>query len=414
MKKYILFFVVCCLSVSIQAQESAISSEIKENIKARIETGNNVGIVIAYINGDNVEYFSHGQTALKNGTPVDENSVFEIGSISKVFTTILLANETLNGTMKLDDPIADYLPKEVKAPSRNGKVITLKDLATHSSGLPRLPDNLKPANANNPYADYAEKQLYDFISNHILSRDIGERYEYSNYGMGLLGYILGLKNGKSYEDLMIEKIANAYGMNNTRLVMTQKMKNHLAIGHNGTTAMENWDFITLGGAGGIKSTAVDMVKFIKANIINDNSPINKAMKLSHKTAYKNDTQNFEMGLGWHYNNDIIWHNGGTGGYRSFAGFVKGMQQGVVVLTNSTESVDDIGLKLLNDAHQLKEIIPEVSVPAKTLETYVGNYELAPTFHIDITKEGSQLYLQATGQSKFPIFASAQNEFFCYI
>lgn len=415
MKKIILLF-LCFLSFSTQAQENKIPLEVKENVKARVETGNNPAIVIAYINGDNVEYFSHGRTAIKNGTPVDEYSVFEIGSITKTFTTILLADEVLQGSMKLSDPIANYLPKDVKVPGRNGKVITLNDLATHSSGLPRMPDNFTPANVNNPFADYSEKQLYDFISNHTLSRDIGQRYEYSNYGMGLLGHILALKNGKSYEDLMIEKIADVYDMDDTRIVMSQKMKDHLAIGHNGNTEMENWDFMTLGAAGGIKSTAIDMVKFIKANMKTENTTINKAMKMSHDTAYKNEAQNFEMGLGWHYSNDIVWHNGGTGGYRAFAGFVKGTQRGVVVLTNSTKSVDDIGLKLLDNSRSLvipekQEIKEEISVDEGILATYVGKYELAPNFHITVTKEGAQLFLQATGQQKFQVFASAENEFF---
>ncbi len=416
MKKIILVCsAILCFTVS-NAQEHKISEEIKDNIKARIETGNNPAIVVAYINGDEVDYFSYGKTALKNGVGVDKNSVFEIGSISKVFTTILLSDEVLRGTMKLSDPIANYLPEEVKIPSRNEKTITLKDIATHSSGLPRMPDNFEPENGNNPFSDYSKDRMYSFISNYTLTRDIGERYEYSNYAMGLLGHILSLKNKMSYDDLMIEKIATIYGMNNTGVVITDNMKKHLAKGHAGTQEVENWSFETLAGAGGIKSTAADMVKFIQANMTTENTPINKAMKMSHQLAYKNEAQNFEMGLGWHYSNDIIWHNGGTGGYRAFAGFVKGTQKGVVVLTNSTKSVDDIGLKLLDNSRTLsvpvkEEIQVEAEVPEEVLTTYVGKYELAPAFHVTITKTDAQLFLQATGQQKFPIFPSAQNKFF---
>lgn len=418
MKKITLLLVLLCMSVVVKAQQHKIPSSIKEFVKARIDTDKNVGIVVGYINGDAIEYFSYGKTALTNGTDVNENSVFEIGSISKTFTTILLSEQVLKGNMKLSDAISKYLPEGVKVPTRNGKEITLKDLATHSSGLPRMPDNFTPANPNNPFADYSVKQVYSFLSTHELSRDIGESYEYSNYGMGLLGHILELKSGKGYEALMIEKIANTYGMDDTRIVFTPAMKARLAKGHAAGREVENWDINSLAGAGGIRSTASDMVKFIKANMTAQDTPISKAMQLSHQSAYSNTAQNFEMGLGWHYastgdNNKVIWHNGGTGGYKAFSGFIEGTQKGVVVLTNSTESIDALGLAVLDPTRKLTipKKVEEITVAEDVLETYVGKYELTPEFHIVVTRTGQQLFVQATGQPQFEIFASAQNEFF---
>ena len=416
MKKAKLLFALLLSATCIHAQK--ISDEIKDNIKKRVDYGDNVGVVVALVDGDKVDYFNYGKTALENGTPVDGNSVFEIGSISKVFTTILLADEVEKGTMKLSDPIAKYLPKNVKIPTRNGKEITLKHLATHTSALPRMPSNIAPANPLDPFADYSVEQLYGFLNSYELTRDIGVVSEYSNYGMGLLGHILELHTGKTYEELIVERIAIPYQMLDTKMKMTSKMKTKLAKGHSGDVEMPNWNFMELGAAGGIKSTLNDMVKFIKANMEKGNQAINGAMRASHKMAFK-DGKGFAMGLGWQYANTaknelIVWHNGRTGGYTTFTGFIAGTTEGVVVLSNSTESIDDIGLKLLDASRKIR--IPEkpaeeVKVANAILETYVGKYELVPNFVITITKEKDQLFLQATGQPKFKIYASSENKFF---
>jgi len=417
MRNNISFFLALSFLAFSSISFAQVSEAVKKNIKERVETGNNVSITVGFIDGEKVDFFSYGKTSLENGTLVNENSVYEIGSISKVFTTILLADEVLKGTMSLDDPISKYLPADIKVPERNGVVITLKDIATHTSGLPRMPDNFTPADPDNPFKDYTVKQIYDFLFSYELTRDIGESYEYSNYGMGLLGHILELQTGKSYEDLVVEKISNTYEMKDTRITFSDNMLAHLAKGHAFDEEAKNWDIISLAGAGGIRSTASDMVKFISANI-EANSKLSKAMKLSHKTAYKSKDNSFEIGLAWHYaaDGDIIWHNGGTGGYRAFAGFNKTNHKGVVVLTNSTKSVDDIGLYLLGGLKELKaleknENPEEVEVSPEILNSYVGVYQLAPTFNITITQKNNKLFLQATNQPKFRIYPSSNTSFF---
>ena len=400
-------------------QSSGISEEIKAHIKERVDQGIHVGIVVGYFDGDKVEYFNYGNRSLNTQDKVDENSVFEIGSITKVFTGILLADQVISENMKLSDPMTKFLPEGVNTPQKDGKQITLKDLATHSSGLPRMPNNFTPENPNNPFADYSKQQIYDFLSGYNLTRDIGASYEYSNYGMGLLGHLLELKTKKSYETLVVEKIANVYQMNDTRIVLTEKMKKNLAKGHAAGKEVENWDIISLAGAGGLRSTARDMIQFLKANTGVKDTPIFKAMKISHAQKYSDSQRNVNLGLGWHHatssGKKIIWHNGGTGGYRSFAGFIEGTEVGVVVLTNSNVSVDNIALKILdNQGPDL--VLPEkdkeaIDLPVSILERYVGVYQLAPTFSITITRKESQLYGQATGQQAFELFPSAETEFF---
>ena len=401
------------------AQEVVIPEEIKEHIKARVDEGFNPSIALAYIEGEQVSYFNYGITEVKSGKPVNENTVYEIGSISKVFTTILLADEVLKGSMKLDDPISNYLPKAVTIPEYNGKQITLKDLATHTSGLPRMPDNFKPADYNNPFADYTVDLLYDFLTSYKLQREIGMQYEYSNLGMGLLGHILELHTGKAYEDLIKNRITEPLGMTMTGITITDKMNSNLALGHNEQLeVVSNWDINTLAGAGAIRSTTSDMVKFIKANITTNDTSLNKAMKLSHEIAFTDDSKNFNIGLAWHFgnNNTITWHNGGTGGYRAFTGFLNGTNRGVVVLTNSVSSVDGVGMKLLDAPITLElpkkaEFPNVIEISNEALDIYIGKYQLAPEFIITITRKDNQLLLQATGQPQFEIFPSAENKFF---
>ncbi|MFS4492903.1 serine hydrolase [Maribacter sp. 2308TA10-17] len=395
-----------------------ISQEVQDNIKQRVDSEKHVGIVVGFLKNGEETYYSYGKTALKEGADLNENSVFEIGSISKVFTSILLSDQVLKGNMALEDPLSKYLPEGIKVPERNEKQITLKDLATHTSGLPRMPDNFRPADPNNPYIEYEKEQMYEFLSSHELTRDIGATYEYSNFGMGLLGHLLELQSGKSYEELVKERIAAVLEMTDTGITFSPAMEARLAKGHAYGSEVSNWDITGLAGAGAIRSTAADMLKFIAANINATDSPIAKAMKLSHKTAFQNEEVNFEIGLGWHFANEgtVVWHNGGTGGYRAYAGFNKNDNTGVVVLTNCVESVDDIGLHLLNPSNKLassepKEETPEVEVAIAILETYEGTYEFAPTFSIEITREENQLFAQATSQPKFPIYASAEDTFF---
>lgn len=406
---------LCCLWIC-GLGFAQLPEHVEKTIRQRVDGKYNVGIVLGYIEDGETTYFSYGKTALKDGTEVDEKSVFEIGSISKVFTTILLADQVLQGNMALDDPIARYLPEDVKVPQRNGKRITLKDLATHTSGLPRMPTNFRPVDANNPFLGYEKEQIYEFLTSYELPRDIGVQYEYSNFGMGLLGHLLELQSGKPYETLVSERISSVNGMTDTGRALRPAMKERLAKGHAYGSEVRNWDITGLAGAGGLRSTAADMVQFIAANMKSAERPMEKAMELSHKTAFQDADSDFKIGLGWHFANagTVLWHNGGTGGYRAFAGFHPQRQVGVVVLTNCLESVDDIGLHLLDSSNELSRAydpVAEKTVATALLKTYEGRYEFSPAFAIEITREENQLFLQATGQQRFPVFPSAEDTFF---
>lgn len=355
-------------SAACGTKTSHIPDDVKENIRQRIEQGNAVGIVVGFIDGKGKrEYFSHGTMTISGDQPVGEDSVYEIGSISKTFTGILLADMVLKGELKLDDLVEDHLPEDVEVPSRNEVKITLQHLATHTSALARMPTNFRPADASNPYADYSVEDMYAFISGYSLPRDIGEKYEYSNLGMGLLGHILSLKEGTSYEQLMTERICDVLGMESTVITFTEELQERLAKGHNSTGEVSNWDIPTLAGAGAIRSTARDMLTFLAANMGIERSPLSEAMEMSHEARVEAG-KNMQVGLAWHIRDNeqtrIVWHNGGTGGYRTFCGFIKEQGIGVVVLSNINLGADDIGFHLLDGSYELQKIKEAVKVAFK--------------------------------------------------
>jgi CubicO group peptidase (beta-lactamase class C family) len=216
---------------------------------------------------------------------------------------------------------------------------------------------------------------------------------------------------------MINNIAAPLGMDETKITLDPNMQSHLAVGHQGTAVVENWDIPTLAGAGAIRSSTADMLRFLSANLGYTETTLQPAMEMTHKARH-NKVGSMEVGLGWHIREgaagEVIWHNGGTGGYRAFAGFVKETGKGVVVLTNSTASVDDIGFHLLDPDTPLTAIQSKaeaIAVPEATLARYVGKYELSPDFMIEITREGTRLFGQATGQGRFELFAKNDAEFF---
>ncbi len=349
---------------------------------------------------------------------VDAGAVFEIGSITKVFTASVLSDMVARREVKLDDPVANYLPRAVHMPVR-GRPISLLDLATQVSGLPRLPDNLAPRDPSNPYADYSVRQLYEFLSRYQLPRDPGASYEYSNLGMGLLGHALALRARMSYEQLVARRLLTPLGMRETAITLTPPLRARLAPGHDEAgKVVPNWDLPTLAGAGALRSTASDMLAFLAANVDTSATPIGRALRQTHDPRQATDNPNLKVGLAWHILSrpigNIVWHNGGTGGYRTFIGFDPVRRIGVVVLSNFNRSVDDLGYHLLDESFPLEpppQRHAEVAVDSLVLARYVGDYELAPTFHIVITREAMHLFLQATAQPRFPIFAESDSTFF---
>jgi len=319
-------------------------------IDARIVARQGEGIVIGVIDPTGRRIVARGPVGAK---PFNGDTMFEIGSMSKVFTSLLLADMTLRGEVSLDDPAAKYLPAGARLPERGGKQITLRDLATHSSGLPRLPNNMPFGNPANPYADYTETMLLDFLSRYQLTRDIGSKYEYSNLGVGLLGYLLARRAGTSYEALLKHRILDPLGMRDTAITLSPDQKARFAQGHDAMMqpAMA-WDLPTLAGAGAIRSTASDMLIFLRAAIGIRQTPLARAFALMLAERRPGVAPNVDTGLGWMMakspRGEIVLHDGGTGGFRTSMAFDPVKRRGVVVLTNAARepSSNDLAIHLL--------------------------------------------------------------------
>ena len=397
-------------------------SEIRQILVDRIDVQHqSVGIVVGVIGPEGRRVIAYGQLEKSDPRPLQGDTVFEIGSMTKVFTSLLLADMVQRGEVALDDPVAKYLPAKVKMPERNGRQIRLVDLSTHTSGLPRLPTNMKPADPNNPYADYSVEQLYQFLSSYQLTRDIGSQYEYSNLGGGLLGHVLALRAGMSYEALVRSRICDPLGMNDTRITLTPEIKERLAVGHNqALEPVENWDLPTLAGAGALRSTANDMLTFLAANLGYTKSPLAPAMARMLKVRRPTGQPGLEVALGWHVRTidgkEIVWHNGGTGGYRSFIGFDPAARTGVVALSNTftTIGVDDIALHLLDAKAPLaapSKQHEQVAVDPKIYDGYVGTYQVTTNVIFTIMRDGDHLFAQLSGQPKAEIFPEGERDYF---
>jgi CubicO group peptidase (beta-lactamase class C family) len=380
-----------------------------------------IGIVVGIIGPEGRRVITYGHLDKGDPRPLDGDTIFEIGSATKVFTSLLLADMVQRGEVALDDPVAKYLPPGVKMQERNGRSITLVDLATQTSGLPRLPTNMTPKDAANPYADYSVDQLHQFLSNYQLTRDIGSQYEYSNLGGGLLGYVLARRASMDYEALVRSRICDPLGMNNTRIMLSLEMKARLAVGHNQSMeTVPNWDVPTLAGAGALRSTANDLLTFLAANLCYTKSPLTPAMAAMLKVRRPTGQPVLEIALGWHIlttnGKESVGHDGGTGGYRSFLGFDPKAGVGVVALSNASTraGVDDIALHLLDPSVPLMKPPKEhkeVTVDPKLFDGYVGSYELAPNFILTVTREGDHLFTLAAGQPKIEIFPESDRNYF---
>lgn len=350
----------CAVAV---AAERPTEQRIREILVDRVDRARqSVGIVVGIVDPDGTLVVGHGRLGPGDAATPDGRTVYEIGSITKVFTATLLAQAVRDKELGLHDPVQRYLPDSVRFRALGERPVSLYDLATHTSGLPRMPENFAPADSTNPYADYTVERLYAFLNDFRPTRAPGERAEYSNVGMGLLGHVLARHAETDYESLVRERIAGPLGMDDTRVSLTGDMRSRLAHGHDATLRpVPNWDLTALAGAGALRSTTDDMLRFLAANLRLVDTPLAGDLRETQGPRERFGGEGRFVGLGWmirkRYGRTIRWHNGGTGGYRTFVGFDPQQRRGVVVLSNAANSVDDIGFHLLDPRFALASIEP---------------------------------------------------------
>ncbi len=392
------------------ASHADTNSTIDDILSEHIAGDYNVGAIVGVQRQDKSEVWSQGRVKLGRSETPSDKTIFEIGSISKVFTGILLADLVINGIVSLDDPIAKFLPELENVPTGQ---ITLIELSTHTSGLPRLPTNFVPANMLDPYADYTEAKLIEFL----VSYPLGSRptefswHNYSNVGVGLLGYVLTKATGLSYEELLRTKITGPLSMPDTVIKLNQEQHARFATPYSASLdEVLPWDLAVLVGAGGIRSTLADLFKFLAANLQPDHTPLAEALKLAQRVHRTNGKDSIGLGFGiWDYASwTMIGHNGGTGGFASYLAFDLKNNVGFIALTNTASSLQCLETLVFQNA----ECKPNfgASVPDHLLDSYLGTYRDSTGIEVNITRRARYLVYEIVGHEKGRLVAMSGTKF----
>jgi D-alanyl-D-alanine-carboxypeptidase/D-alanyl-D-alanine-endopeptidase len=406
--------------------ETEIRNLLGERIEALGGERGGVGIVVGTISSEGRKIILAGERSSDDSRPPDGDTVFEIGSVTKVFTALLLAEMAEKNEVGLNDPIAKYLPAGFKVPERNGKTISLLDLATHTSGLPFMPNESAISNDSAAAKD-STADLRRFVATSELRNGVGEKWEYSNIGYWLLSEALAGRAGLDYETLLRERVITPLGLSNTAFALSPKMKTNFATGHNAVLQAASPIsmlpiYSIMPAAGGLYSTANDLLKLLAVAMDYEHSPLDAAMRLTWNTRRPMSRDGFEQALGWSIirerNSLFIVHDGGTFGYATSIAWDPVRRVGVVVLSNQVANIGDIARHLLRPSIPLEKPTAtkrtEVPLDPATLDIYVGNYEATGDGIFEVAREADSLTLRSPadwGLPKFRLHAENRQDFF---
>ncbi|HEX6810861.1 MAG TPA: serine hydrolase [Planctomycetota bacterium] len=406
-----------CLPCVLAQEPGALAEQIDRLCNPLVAADVAVGFVVGVVDGETTLVRGYGHVKGKSGDKPGADTIYEIGSVSKVFTSLLLADAVQRGVATLDDPVQKHLPAGVSMPKFDDTPVLLWHLATHTSGLPRLPD-MKGNDPQDPYAHFTTERLWEALGDAKVRWEPGSKYEYSNLAVGLLGAVLARANGAgSYEELLRTIILAPLQMQDSAIALDEAKRKRLAPPHDGDgEPSHTWDLAALAGAGGIRSTVPDMLKFARAQFTQAD-PLGKAVALSHEKRH-DGLGGPAMALGWHFARDgkTLWHNGQTGGYHAFLGVQPERSRAVCILANTSRAeIDAIGdriLKLLagTKVEPLK-IEQPVAVERAVLQRYVGKYRMSPAATFDVTLRERGLFAQLTGQQACRLYPRSATEFF---
>jgi CubicO group peptidase (beta-lactamase class C family) len=336
---------------------SPLDDTVNHVISTYIQTKGNVGVSVGvFYNGKNF-FYNYGERKKGSNQLPDQHTLYDIGSITKTFTSTLLAVAINKGKVTLETPITEFLPDSVAANS-DLKKITIKDLANHTSGLPREGDNFERTiiDANQPFGNYGTKEMFSYLKHAKLTRQPGDAYEYSNLAVGLLGVLLEKIYSEPYPELVRQYITVPLQMNETMCAVDSLRFKDLAEGYGDLFQSVPFIKITsLQSAGVIKSSASDLINFTKAQLFTPDPTLKAAIKLTHLVTYNNGY--IVVGLIWNYlpnDQNILFHDGATIGYRSFASMDLNKKLAVVILTNNASASDEMGIKLIKAVEEIKK------------------------------------------------------------
>lgn len=379
--------------------QSGDASAVNDWIERELASGTLQAASVADISGDQVESRGFGRCSADDPTPPDGSSQFQIGSITKVYTHLLLLELEASGTVGVDQTLGESIPG---FKPRNPAVaeISLRALSTHTSGLPHQPANLDLGNTADPYADYDQDDLREALLQTRERQKLGAHYAYSNFGVGALGWVLGSVDGKGYESALTRHVIEPLGLTQTAfrpganaIEATQGGKNVAA-----------WRFDALAGAGALWGSVDDLARLVQAYLGAHPHRLRHDLARDLKIVVP-EASAFAVTPVWHVaragEHAIYWHNGGTAGFHSFVGFRPDTGHGVAILTSGDADPTAIGLKSLG---AVSGAAPRVAID----EAILGQYQLSPELGVGVLKIDGVLVAQATGQPAFALHAAGDD------
>jgi CubicO group peptidase (beta-lactamase class C family) len=399
------------------ASQNLTDAWVEKAAKPLIENRVVDGLSVGYIEGDHFGIVHLGSSN-RAGKKADNLTLYEIGSVSKVFTGLLLADAVVRGEIDLHATADVENAAKIRLPSRDGVSVKWVDLSTDRSGLPRLPGNLTATSLTNPYVNYDSKKAAAFLNKYELPRKPGETQEYSNFGASVLGYLVAQKAGKSYQQLLKERITEPLRMTECTVSLDNDQKSKLATPHDKFGSLTPaWTFSDLPGAGGVHATMRDMMRFAKAQLTPPPGKSGEAIELAWKQQRDVDASGPAMGLNWFIAADgqTRWHNGQTGGPHAVIFINREVKSAVIVLCNTAvlNEIDQLAVQLVQKAAGIEveydygksdeNKLPPLEIDAVLRGRLAGKYQLTPSFIFDVKDVNEHLMVGITNQSTQEVF-----------
>ena len=389
------------------SHREAVAAQVKPFIDGEIARG----LVIGIYDAGHTEIYGFGEGV--GGKPPNGRTLFEIGSITAAYTSLLLADSIQRREVEIDTPLSELVPPGITVPTRDKRPITLLQLALHTSGLPRLPESItRKAASLDPYAGYTEDALYGDLIHTELVTPPGSQISYSNFGVGVLGFVLGRKIGGGYAAALTERILKPLELNDTFVTVPAAQQSRRITGTNDDLApTPPWTYDALAGSGALVSTARDQLRLIDLELDaadGSHRTLRPAMKLTQEPQLEHSGDN--EGIGWNIDSTgRYWHNGGSGGFHAFLTFDKKTRRGVVILASTASALVD---RLADNLYRIldNEAVEPVKFPtAEQLAPLAGKYAVSDT-QIAIVAVGKRLYIDGPGEPRHRLVPLSDHEF----
>ena len=392
-----------------------LPDKVAEAIEHRIEAGYYDSVVVAVSDGSEREFHAFPPTR-DNGRDPDRHTVFPVGSLTKPFTAALMVEMIISEEMSLDTPLGEAVNGTLELSPGLAEETGLIHLATHTAGLPAEPSDLGRNAGRGRFENYTREQLLDYSTELEPHPSPGEDYNYSNLGFALLGEILAAPHEASFDALLRERITGPMGLDDTVVDLEPEHRDRRITGHdfdrNPLPHRENTAF---GAAVGLHSTAADLIRWLESHLAPDNGLPEAALGETIRPRIPAEDGGRGLGLGWHLSRDngreIVWHSGRTEGHAGFAGFEDDDERAVVILTNTGNSVEELGFAALDPESEIPPLEEPVDLDPGTLALYPGRYQVSPGFVLRVRESDGHLYVRAPGRAALRLYPSDHERFF---